>query len=205
MLHSDPWPPFSQELTALWQCNFSVFLMTWDRNGPLWWCRIQLGKPDAHPHYFTILMGEIRAKKVGFGSEHCHLASLMVQLVNSVPAVQETWVWSLVWNIPWRKELLPSPVFLLENSMDRGAWQTTVHEVSKIWTWLSDSHFHITLLPPCRKGDVGKVKLPLTTVSVSILRFYMLLKYAGLLDFQKDTFIVVIVKIEINVLWEKMV
>ena len=52
---------------------------------------------------------------------------------------------------------------------------------------------------------MGKVKLPLTTFSVSILRFYMLLKYAGLLDFQKDTFIVVIVKIEINVLWEKMV
>ena len=28
----------------------------------------------------------------------------------------------------------------LENSMDRGAWQATVHGVAKSWTWLS--HFH---------------------------------------------------------------
>ena len=25
----------------------------------------------------------------------------------------------------------------LENPMDRGAWQATVHGVTKIWTWLS--------------------------------------------------------------------
>ena len=29
----------------------------------------------------------------------------------------------------------------LENSMDRGAWQATVHGVSKSQTWLSDWHF----------------------------------------------------------------
>ena len=28
-----------------------------------------------------------------------------------------------VGKIPWRKELQPTPVSLLENSMDRGAWQ----------------------------------------------------------------------------------
>ena len=28
----------------------------------------------------------------------------------------------------------------LENSMDRGAWQATVHGVAKSWTWLSDKH-----------------------------------------------------------------
>ena len=28
----------------------------------------------------------------------------------------------------------------LENSMDRGAWQATVHGVAKNWTWLSDLH-----------------------------------------------------------------
>ena len=34
----------------------------------------------------------------------------------------------------------PTPVFLLGNSMDRGAWQATVHRVTKSWTqlkWLS--------------------------------------------------------------------
>ena len=30
----------------------------------------------------------------------------------------------------------------LENSMDRGAWQDTVHGVAKSWTQLSDSHTH---------------------------------------------------------------
>ena len=30
----------------------------------------------------------------------------------------------------------------LENSMDRGAWQATVHRVAKSRTWLSDFHFH---------------------------------------------------------------
>ena len=30
----------------------------------------------------------------------------------------------------------------LENPMDRGAWQATVHGVSKSWTRLSDFHFH---------------------------------------------------------------
>ena len=30
----------------------------------------------------------------------------------------------------------------LENCMDRGAWQATVHRVAKSWTGLSDFHFH---------------------------------------------------------------
>ena len=33
--------------------------------------------------------------------------------------------------IPWRRARQPIPVFLLENSMDRGAWQATVHGVSR--------------------------------------------------------------------------
>ena len=38
-------------------------------------------------------------------------ASLVAQLVKNLPAMQETWVWSLGWEIPWRKEQLPTPVF----------------------------------------------------------------------------------------------
>ena len=30
-----------------------------------------------------------------------------------------------------------------ENPMDRGAWQATVHGVTKSWTRLSDFHFHV--------------------------------------------------------------
>ena len=32
-----------------------------------------------------------------------------------------------VGKIPWRKSWQPTPVYCLENSMDRGAWWTAVH------------------------------------------------------------------------------
>ena len=38
----------------------------------------------------------------------------------------------------WRQEWQPSSVFLLENPMDRGTWQATVHEVGKSQTPLND-------------------------------------------------------------------
>ena len=38
-------------------------------------------------------------------------ASLMAQLVKNLPAMQEPWVLSLVWEDPWRRERLPTPVF----------------------------------------------------------------------------------------------
>ena len=42
--------------------------------------------------------------------------------------------------IPWRRGWQPTPVFLLENPMDREAWRATVHKVAKSQTrlkWLS--------------------------------------------------------------------
>ena len=33
-------------------------------------------------------------------------------MVKNLPAMQETWVQSLVGKIPWRREWLPTPVFL---------------------------------------------------------------------------------------------
>jgi len=35
----------------------------------------------------------------------------------------------------------PSKYFALENSMDRGAWQATVHRAAKSQTGLNDFHF----------------------------------------------------------------
>jgi len=32
-------------------------------------------------------------------------------MVKNLPAIQETWVKSLGWEIPWRREWLPTPVF----------------------------------------------------------------------------------------------
>ena len=38
-------------------------------------------------------------------------ASLVAQLVKNRPAMRETWVQSLGWEDPWRRERLPTPVF----------------------------------------------------------------------------------------------
>ena len=48
-------------------------------------------------------------------------------MVKNLPAMEETWVGK----IPWRREWLPTPVFLPDNSMDRGAWQSIAHGVAK--------------------------------------------------------------------------
>ena len=37
----------------------------------------------------------------------------MAQLVKNPPTMRETWVQSLDWEDPWRKEWLPIPVVLL--------------------------------------------------------------------------------------------
>ena len=52
-------------------------------------------------------------------------ASLVARLVKNLPAMQETWVRSLGWEDPWRRERLP----FLENSVD-----CTVHGVTKSQT-----------------------------------------------------------------------
>ena len=38
-------------------------------------------------------------------------AQCQSQLVKNLPAIRETWVQSLSWKIPWRRERLPTPVF----------------------------------------------------------------------------------------------
>ena len=45
--------------------------------------------------------------------------------------------------IPWSRKWQPTPVFLPGKSMDRGAWQATVHEIAKSWRRLSNWTPHI--------------------------------------------------------------
>ena len=67
----------------------------------------------------------------------------------SCPAITEPIFWSpgaattdldpWVRKIPLEKEMAThSSILAWENPMDRGAWWTTVHEVTKSWIWLSD-------------------------------------------------------------------
>ena len=73
-------------------------------------------------------------------------ASLVAQLVKNLPAMLEIWVRSLGWEDPLEKNSYPLQYSGLEGSMDRGAWQVTVHGVSKSRTRLSDFTF-LHLIP----------------------------------------------------------
>ena len=42
----------------------------------------------------------------------CKCLSLVAQMVKNLLAMQETWVWSLGREDPWRRQWLPTPVFL---------------------------------------------------------------------------------------------
>ena len=67
---------------------------------------------------------------------HYSWASLMVQLLKNLPAMWETWVWSLAWEDPLEKgKATHSSILGLENSMD-----CVVHGVTRSQTQLSDFH-----------------------------------------------------------------
>ena len=66
-------------------------------------------------------------------------ASLVAQMVNNLPAMQETWAPSLGWEDPLAEGTAThSSILAWRISMDRGAWQATVHVVTKSQTQLSD-------------------------------------------------------------------
>ena len=69
------------------------------------------------------------------------LTSLMAQTVKNLPAMWETWVWSLDWEDTLEKGMDPLQYYGLENSMDRGAWQATVRGISESQIRLRDFHF----------------------------------------------------------------
>ena len=77
-------------------------------------------------------------------------ASLVAQSVKNPPAVQETQVWYLSWEDPLEKETKPLQYSCLENSMDREAWQGTVHETARV------RHDLVTKPPPLPGGGNGK-------------------------------------------------
>ena len=55
----------------------------------------------------SLLMKE-ESEKAGL---KLRMGFLVAQLVKNPPAMQETWVQSLGWEDPWRRERLPTPVF----------------------------------------------------------------------------------------------
>ena len=65
--------------------------------------------------------------------------SLVAQMVKDPPEMLETWVQSLGWEDPLEEGMAAHCSSLTWRiPMDRGAWQATVHEVTKSQTQLSD-------------------------------------------------------------------
>ena len=46
--------------------------------------------------------------------------------------MREAWVQFLSWKLPWRRNGNPLQYSCLESPMDKGAWQATVHEVTRV-------------------------------------------------------------------------
>ena len=72
---------------------------------------------------------------------------LGAQIVKNLPVMWETRVWSLGWEDPLERNGNPLPYSCLENSMDKGAWQTADHGIAKSWTWLRDFHTESLSIP----------------------------------------------------------
>ena len=70
--------------------------------------------------------------------------SLLAQMVNDLPAMQETWVRFLGWEDPLEEGMAThSSVLAWRISMDRGAWWATFHEIAKSQTQLSTTQKHL--------------------------------------------------------------
>ena len=68
-------------------------------------------------------------------------------MVKNLPAMQETWVWSLdLGRSSGEGNGNPVQCSCLENPTDRGAWQATVQRGPKSETWLSDFTFTFFML-----------------------------------------------------------
>ena len=92
--------------------------------------------------YLMCIQGDIAGYLICIQNECQHLclffssswASLVAQTVKDLPAMWET----QVWEDPLEKGILQYSC--LENSIDRGAWQTIVHRVAKNQTRLRDTN-----------------------------------------------------------------
>ena len=72
-------------------------------------------------------------------------ASLRAQEVKNLPAMQETWVRSLVQEDPWRRKWLPTPVFLPGKSQGQGilvGYSLWGCKESDRTEWITHTHTH---------------------------------------------------------------
>ena len=82
--------------------------------------------------------GRTSGERIGYPFQYSW-ASLLAQMVKNLPAMRETWVRFLGWEDPLEEGMAThSSILAWRIPMDRGAWQTTVHGVTKSLTEFSD-------------------------------------------------------------------
>ena len=96
--------------------------------------------------------------------------------------MQETRVWSLGQDDPWRRERQPTPAFLPGESHGRRSLEATVHGVAKSWTRPSVSHHHspeYSFFTPTVRLQFGRCSL--CHLSIKTLSYgFVLLSYISL-------------------------
>ena len=90
-------------------------------------------------------MGDTLQTWPGFGDVALRhpLLDFPGSLDENLPTMQETCVQPLGGEDPLEEGMATLQYSCLEDPMDRGAWQATVHGVAKSWTWLSHFHFQL--------------------------------------------------------------
>ena len=85
-------------------------------------------------------LGRSSGERIGYPHQYSW-ASLVAQMVKNPLAMWEIWVLSLDWEDPLEEGMANhSSILAWRIPMDRGAWQATVHGVTKSRTWLSAEH-----------------------------------------------------------------
>ena len=88
---------------------------------------------------------EIKKKLIFIEQVEITESCLVAQTVTNLTVMLETWFRSLGQErYPGEGNGDPLQYSCLEDPMDRGDWQATVHAVTKSWTHLSDLHFTFT-------------------------------------------------------------
>ena len=89
--------------------------------------------------YLQLFYRWLKYTRVGFQELMRFWASLVAQMVENLPAMQETWVRSLGWEDSLEEGMAThSSILAWKIPMGRGAWRATVHGVTKSRTRLSD-------------------------------------------------------------------
>ena len=87
--------------------------------------------------------GKSPGKEIGYPLQYTW-ASLMAQLVKSLPAMWETWVQSLAWEDPLEENMAThSDICAWRIPMDREAWWATVHVATESETPKHSSRIYI--------------------------------------------------------------